>query len=345
MLTNMPFQDHNGNVNTLLLPQVIYFMRIARNFFAGSNLVLVTSYLLLLSGLSYLQPALAADIPVKLSISSALASTVIKKELEVSQSGEDLTITLYHEPGTLQAHAPAIVFLPGLMANVDQYESYAIALASQGFVVAVHEWYSPMTSDVELAHDAKLISDWLIETQGIDLSRIGIAGHSMGAKDAILAASQYGGFASIVAIDPDDSGDVSAVRDYVSKLISPLLLIGAEVAWKAPSICSPREENYQRFFEHSPAGTVELTLKDADHVQMLDDPERFGYTICRCGTADSRQVHDVALKATVAFLMQHLQSGHLALASMPEGQVRTRMSSSLNRPLPVAQARADQPIL
>jgi hypothetical protein len=86
-------------------------------------------------------------------------------------------------------------------------------------------------------------------------------------------------------------------------------LIGAEVAWRASSVCAPLATNYLRFFEQAPTGTVELTLRDADHVQMLDAPDRFGYGICRSGTADSRQVRITARRATVGFFIQHLKGG------------------------------------
>jgi dienelactone hydrolase len=196
------------------------------------------------------------------------------------------------------------------MAPDDQYESYARALASRGFVVAVRGWYSMFTTDIELAHDANLIADWLISTQSVDPKKIGIAGHSMGGKDAMLAASRYGVFASVVAIDPDDNGKLSVAHGgLISLMRAPLLLIGAEVAWQASSVCAPKENNYQRFFEQSPPGTIELTLRDADHVQMLDEPDRFGYGICRCGTADSRQVRITARRATVGFFVQHLMDG------------------------------------
>jgi hypothetical protein len=125
----------------------------------------------------------------------------------------------------------------------------------------------------------------------------------------VLAAARYGTFAGVVAIDPDDNGRVSAVHGPLAGLRAPLLLIGAEVAWQAASVCAPLETNYLRFFEQAPAGTVELTLRDADHVQMLDEPERFGYAICRCGTADTQQVRIIARRATVEFFVQHLQGG------------------------------------
>jgi len=228
--------------------------------------------------------------------------------LEVPNQDKSLEVVLY-KPTSPQTPAPAIVFLPGRMATDDQYESYARALASRGFVVAVRCWYSLFRSDLELAHDAKVIADWLIQVQGVNSRKIGIAGHSMGGKNAVLAAAKYGGFASVVAIDPDDNGNVSVVHGLLAGLKAPLLLIGAEVGWRASSVCAPLATNYLRFFERAPAGTVELVLRDADHVQMLDEPDRFGYGICRSGTADSRQVRITARRATVGFFLQHLQGG------------------------------------
>ena len=118
--------------------------------------------------------------------------------LDVPDQDKNLEVVLY-KPTSPQTPAPAIVFLPGRMATDDQYESYARALASRGFFVAVRSWYSLFRSDLELAHDAKVIADWLIQDQGVDSRKIGIAGHSMGGKDAVLAAAKYVGFASVVA--------------------------------------------------------------------------------------------------------------------------------------------------
>jgi len=69
------------------------------------------------------------------------------------------------------------------MASDDQYDSYARVLASRGIIVAVRGWYTLFKTDLELAHDAKIMADWLIKTQGVDEKNIGVAGHSMGAKD------------------------------------------------------------------------------------------------------------------------------------------------------------------
>jgi pimeloyl-ACP methyl ester carboxylesterase len=251
---------------------------------------------------------------------------VVSTRVTVSHQGENLTVALFR-PAYSPAPAPAIVFLPGRMAPDDQYESYARALASRGFIVAVRGWYSIFTSDIELARDASVIASWLVRTQGVDSRKLGVAGHSMGGKDAVLAAAQYGVFASVVAIDPDDNGKVSVVHGLLTWLRVPLLLIGAEVAWQASSVCAPKATNYQRFFEQAPPGTVELMLRDADHVQVMDEPDRFGYGICRCGTADSRQVRNTARRATVGFFVQHLQGGAVLLKP-PSSEAVIRVAQS-----------------
>lgn len=251
--------------------------------------------------------------------------TVETKEIELERGDVDLGFTLFI-PKKIGRGLPAVVFLPGVMAEIDQYSSYANSLAMQGMLVAVHHWYSPLTSDVELARDAKLMAAWMVESLAVNQKRIGIVGHSFGAKDAILSEGIYGGYAAIVAIDPDNSGDLSAADTYTPLLKAPLLIIGAEVGWQAPDICAPLEANYKVFFEKSPPGTLELTLKGADHVQMLDDPERFGYTICRVGEADSSKAHDLTLHATLAFLKQHLMAGPNALETLPKPLIRIMQS-------------------
>jgi dienelactone hydrolase len=255
---------------------------------------------------------------------------VFSERIEVNLQGESLEITLYQAAKT-KTPLPAVVFLPGVMATDDQYDSYARALASRGFVVALRGWYSPFLSDIKLARDARLIAEWLVLTGRADAARIGVAGHSTGGKDAVLSALQDVRFAAVVAIDPDDYGTPSVAQGPIARLRAPLLLIGGELGWQAASVCAPRETNYQRFFESAPAGTIELTLRDADHVQMLDEPDRFGYGICRSGTADSRQVRITARRAVVEFFVQYLQGG-VAMATPPASQAIVRVVKAPRAP-------------
>jgi len=302
-----------------------------RNYRFFSRRILATSLLLLDVSRNGLCKQLPLDKLMK-DVRGDLADPGLQRvnmtRVKVHNQGKNLKVVLY-KPARSHTRAPAIVFLPGLMATDDQYESYARALASRGFVVAVRRWYSLFRSDFELAHDAKVIADWLVQVQGVDSKKIGIAGHSMGGKDAVLAAAKYGVFACVVAIDPDDNGKVSVVHGLLTRLQAPLMLIGAEVAWRASNVCAPLKTNYLRFFERAPAGTIQLTLRNADHVQMLDKPDRFGYGICRCGTADSRKVRIMATRATVEFFQQHLQGGP-AMPKPTPSQATNRVAQALS---------------
>ncbi len=232
----------------------------------------------------------------------------------VTAEGVDLgrlSIVLYR-PEHLDGHAPAVVFLPGLMAPERQYESYARALASRGFVVAVRGGYGPFMSEVSLKRDASFIADWLVSSKLVDASRIGVAGHSRGAKDAVWAAADDPRFHAVVALEPDDQGSISVSRGPLRSLRAPLMLIGAEVAFRGWGVCCPREHNYQRFFERAPAGTVEIAVHDADHVQVMDNPDFPGQQICRVGTADSFTVRTIARRALVSFFAEKLANAPAA---------------------------------
>ena len=231
----------------------------------------------------------------------------------------------FYRPTDSPSRPPAVVFLPGYLAPEDEYESYARALASRGFLVAVDGHVDPFASNSQDADAARRIADWLIAEQGADPDRIGVAGHSMGGKDAILAALEDARFHAVVAIDPDDRGDPSVIGGSLPTLAAPLLLIGAELGSNAASICADRAYDYRRFFERSPPGTVELTLLSADHVPVMDDPDRFGLGICRCGTADSRAVRTLSRRATVSFFLERLAGApRLPLTLGRDGKIRIR---------------------
>jgi len=212
-----------------------------------------------------------------------------------------------YRPRTFRGRAPAVVFLPGLMAPEWQYESYARDLASRGMVVAVRGGYGPFRSDAELARDASLLADWLVASGLGDPKRMGVAGHSRGGKDAVWAGAVDPRFRAVVALDPDDQGPVSVVHGALRLLQTHLLLIGAELAWRGWQICCPREHNYRRFFDAAPPGTIELELRGADHVQLMDSPDFPGMQVCRVGTADSRTVRTLARRALVSFFLEHLE--------------------------------------
>ena len=212
---------------------------------------------------------------------------------------------LYRPRGVLTP-LPAVVFLPGRFSPEDQYESYGRLLASHGFVVLVLGRYGPQHTDAALVADTRWLVDWMTAQDFVDARRIGVAGHSMGGRDAIWAAVEDERLRGVVSIDPGGSSSYPVIYGVVHRLRAPLLLIGAELAWRGDEVCAPRSTNYQRFFAQAPPGTLELTIRGADHVQLMDEPDRMGQYICRVGTADSTRVRSVARAATVQFFEETL---------------------------------------
>ncbi len=211
-----------------------------------------------------------------------------------------------YRPADQNAPLPAIVFLPARSAPEWQYESYGRALASHGFVVAMRGWYSFFRTDPELANDARRIATWLTDEKLADPARLGVVGHSMGGKSSILAAVDDQRFRAVVAVDPDENGHAWVARGPIARLRAPLLVVGMEVAYKAFRLCATPDGNYRSFWANAPAGTVELTLRGADHVQLMDKPDFPGMGICRVGTADSQHVRFLTRGAVVSFFEQHL---------------------------------------
>jgi len=229
---------------------------------------------------------------------------------------DGFSVSVYQPSGQPQLR-PAVVFLPARAAPEWQYDSYARALASRGFVVALRTWYGFLRTDPELAADARTIADWLIRHGLARAGDIGVAGHSMGGKASIMAALADPRFAAVVAIDPDENGYTHVARGPIAGLRVPLLVIGAEVAYKAFRLCATPDGNYRSFWRHAPPGTTELTLLGADHVQVMDSPDEPGMGICRVGKVDSQKVRLLSRAATVAFLLRQLSG--VATAKLPTG--------------------------
>ena len=292
---------------------------------------LLSLFLCLLSGCtsltrSYPQGKIEEDAHLsgQLEIAGLGALPLSVYQARIKGPSRYLSLVVY-QPSRYLLNAPSVVLLPGVMASDDQYESYARALASRGFVVVLRDWYSYFHEDIELAKDAILIKEWLIFEKRVDPKRIAILGHSMGAKDAMLAGLIDPSFAAIVSIDPDNQGDPSVATSALQNLKPSLFLIGAEDSWKGPDICAPKDENYEVFYRYAPLGTLELTLKDADHVQMLDDPDRFGYHFCRVGSANSDATRILARGAVVAYLTERLLGQPKTLTHLaPKGTLREK---------------------
>ena len=218
----------------------------------------------------------------------------------------DIVLARPERENVAAGRAPAIVFLPGRFAPEAQYESYARLLASRGYVVAVRAQYSWFYTDAQLHRDAIEIADWLRARADVDPARVAVAGHSMGGRNAIWAAAEDPRFVAVAAIEPGTIELLPDATAVLRRLHAPLLIVGADEGWRGLEFCGRRSTGYLAYFDRAPLGTRLLEIHGADHVQMMDSPDGFGYGVCRVGDADSASVRATARGAMVDFLAAQL---------------------------------------
>jgi hypothetical protein len=166
-------------------------------------------------------------------------------------SGKQLPLKIYYpalesaedaEPISIDAPYPALLFSPGLNVAMVGYENLAEMLTSWGFSVTLvgSGWNA---DDTERAEDLLEALEWIIEQnvnsssilyQLFDESRFGVAGHSMGANAAILAAINETMFKALVPISawvPTEQeratyySMVELTYDVLSEIKDPVLYI------------------------------------------------------------------------------------------------------------------------
>ncbi len=235
-----------------------------------------------------------------------------------------------------EAGFPLIVFNHGFMLRGDLYRSYGEQLASHGFVVALPT-YSMSFSSVNhtaLAADERFIIDHCLALDRdagsslhdlVDESEIGVSGHSLGGKLAMLEAVTDERVRAIATLDPVDGGGPvaddpvlypSVAPELMPQIHAPLLFIGAEFGGVAYFLiaCAPPSENYEQFFAAANPPAIEITQLGAGHGQYADPGAESMLAACAPGTATADWVRSSSAAYLTAFFLGHLESDTAALA-------------------------------
>jgi len=171
-----------------------------------------------------------------LMISVSLFLVKKSEVLAVTYAKEDINLGiykfgLYYPSGTNQNAAPypIIILNHGMAAQYSYYAWFAEAMANKGYIVAMPNRIIPGVN----MEEGKRLTNFLLaylsaknrfttSLEGkVDLTRVGIVGHSMGA-DVALFSTGVANLKAILAIAPADKS-VGAMN-FVSNLTSKLLL-------------------------------------------------------------------------------------------------------------------------
>jgi len=271
-----------------------------------------------------------------LSVPGPYAVSERSERVTSADSGRSIDLRIVHPSvdksavDPLGAPYPLIVFNPGFLLSGDGYLSYAVHLASHGFVIALPT-YRMTISDADhrrLAGEMRAVIDRAIAAsntigdplfEAIDPDAVGVAGHSLGGKIALLAAAGDGRIRAAGLLDPVDGAPArsgnserypSMAPERMADLRIPLLLIGSELGRISALFppCAPEDENYQRYFEAANPPAIEITQLGAGHGQYVDPPhDLLVATVCVAGDVPSDRVRASAAAYLTAFFLDALR--------------------------------------
>lgn len=224
-----------------------------------------------------------------------------------SATGRTLPATIYVPDG---ASHPLVVVSPGFQMARTQYASYAHHLATWGFVVVLTDYADTgfFMDHQTAADDITSVIDWAIANQPVDATKIATAGHSLGGKLSVFAATQDARIAAVVAWDPVDSNNPSVVPQKMTGLTAAIAVIGETTDGAGGGMpCAPTADNYAQFFASAPSPALSITVAGADHMDWVDDPNCTFCSFCTAGTIDAATVRIATRRLDVAWLRRRLQ--------------------------------------
>jgi predicted dienelactone hydrolase len=251
---------------------------------------------------------LATDAPsttVDPATDGAAAVTESTVAIPGAAVGRTLQSTLY-VPSTTGPR-PLVVISPGFQMARAQYASYARHLATWGFLVVLSDYAGFFPDHQQAADDISAVIDWAIANQSVDETAIATAGHSLGGKLSVFAASQDSRIRAVVAWDPVDSNNPSVAPQKMTAMTAAIAVIGETTNGSGGGMpCAPAADNFTQFYAAAPSPALSITVAGADHMDWVDDPSCFACGFCAPGTIDAAVVHTVSRRLDVAWLRRHL---------------------------------------
>ncbi len=216
---------------------------------------------------------------------------------------------------------PLVTLAHGFQLPGSQYYASATHLASFGFVVCVPEYEAGMFSPNHRknAQEIMAVIDWATSSSSplagdVDPQKVGAAGHSLGGKVSVIAASMDARISAVLGLDPIDSAtncNPTNCPDASSLLPLPIptAFLGETTdAQGGFQPCAPATENFMTFYAAASAPSLQVHIDGANHMSFLDDPDACGFVcgFCNTPTRDHAEVIALARAYLAAFFVRHL---------------------------------------
>ena len=206
---------------------------------------------------------------------------------------------------------PLVVISPGFQLGRAQYTSYARHLATWGFAVVLTDYAggSLFPNHTTLANDVPKVIDWALaqSTLAVNPQQVALAGHSLGGKISVYAASLDPRVKAVVAWDPVDSNSPSVAPELMTSLTAAIAVVGETTNGGGGGMpCAPTADNFQTFYAAAPSPALAITVVGADHMDWVDDPSCGLCGFCSPGAAPPDRARTVSKRVNVAWLRRYL---------------------------------------
>jgi len=241
---------------------------------------------------------------------------------KVASTGDTVAVHAVYPTGA--GPFPVVVIGHGFNLAPSQYYSYAKRLASFGYVAMTVDFPTsflgndnPKEAKDMLGGVAWAKADATLGPK-VDENVIGMTGHSLGGKIALLAATMDPRVKAAFVLDPVDGGGPTGcnppacvtVADLMPSLQIPTGFLGETTdAAGGGQPCAPAASNFKTFYAKTNAPSLEVTALGANHMSFLDDLAGCGLTcsFCNSATAKNADVSQMARAFMTAFFERHLR--------------------------------------
>lgn len=240
----------------------------------------------------------------------------------VAATGDSVAIHCAY-PATGNGPFPLVILAHGFQLAPSKYYGYIRRLATFGYVALTVDYpTNPLGNDnPKQAEDLSAGIDWALAHAAlagkVDAALVGVTGHSLGGKVALLAAKQDPRFKAVFAMDPVDGGgplgcpppqcaDVSAM---MPTLAVPTAFIGETTdATGGFQPCAPAANNFKTFYAGALHPALSVTVLGANHMSFLDDTKNcLACGFCNKATLDQAKVLELTRSYMVAFFERRLR--------------------------------------
>jgi hypothetical protein len=237
-----------------------------------------------------------------------IAYTVTPETISNGTTTVDATLYMPSSPGK----HPLVALSCGSQQTAAGYASYGKRLASWGIAAIMENDAGVLTNTGDITPiDAYVVSTWIPANLAdqVDLTKIGLAGHSRGGAVSLLIAEHElaGKVVAWFGLDPVDNEFGQAPRQYartdLAALAIPTAFLGASVV----SNCAPTADSYEMLYPRAPSPSVLIVGIGAGHIELESADACTDCTICSPnGTADPAVVLAYADRYLTAFFAREL---------------------------------------